>query len=302
MKKIVVILLLILPFVLIYSISFTGKILSEYTHIYVERLALVDEESNEYEEGVTIKLTKGQEYVLNVKVFPELASNQEFTISNSDKSVCEVDEENYVIKGIGYGTSQIVLTSKDKPITFTFYIKVSDDHIKEIAVSKSDVELGVGKTETVDIQILPSTTLQEYRNVVWSSEDTTIATVNSNGTIKGVGVGETWIVVSSDYNEQVFTRIKVTVSSGQVYVVSFNVGGTTLIVEENTLDLKPLTEITVQGYTDLKYKVTTNVANADQTQIAEGVVTFLKKGVYKMEVTLVYEGETYTDTLTVLYR
>ena len=51
MKKIVVILLLILPFVLIYSVSFTGRILSQYTHIPVERLVLLDEDANEYEDA-----------------------------------------------------------------------------------------------------------------------------------------------------------------------------------------------------------------------------------------------------------
>ena len=103
MKKIVVLLLLILPFVLIYSISFTGKILSEYTHIYVERLALLDENSNEYAEGATLKLSKGEEYTLRVKVFPELANNQAFTVSNSDKNVCEINEQTLVLTALDYG-------------------------------------------------------------------------------------------------------------------------------------------------------------------------------------------------------
>ena len=81
MKKIIVIILLILPFVLIYSISFTGKILSEYTHIYAERIVIENAFGDEYDENSIIKIGKGELFDLNVKVYPELASNKEFTIS-----------------------------------------------------------------------------------------------------------------------------------------------------------------------------------------------------------------------------
>ena len=302
MKKIVIILLLVLPFILIYSISFTGKILSEYAHIYVERIVLLDETEKEYEQGSLIKLGKGQEYVLNVKIFPELASNKEFTVSNSNQTVCEIDEETYTVKGLEYGVSQIVLTSKDRPVSFSFGIKVSDDHIQSISVSKTEVRLGVGKSEGVDIEILPITTLQEYRDVTWSSADEGIAKVNANGIIKGVSVGETFVKVSSSYNPQVFTEIKVIVTQDIVYPVSFNLSEETLVTYESVLDLSALTKITVEGYSDLKYKVTAGEANADLTQISQGIVTFKAYGVYKIEVSLVHNGQVYSDKLTVLFK
>lgn len=302
MKKIVVILLLILPFVLIYSISFTGRILSEYTHIYVERLALLDENANEYAEGATIKLGKGETYTLRVKVFPELASNQEFTIGNSDKTVCEINEETCVLTALNYGTSEIVLTSKDTPVTFSFSVRVSDDDIQEIQVNKTQLQLGVGKSEELEISILPITTLAENRNIIFSSDDTSIAKVNSNGKITAVSVGETWITVRSDYKEDVFTKIKVTVVADKIYPVGFNTSGGTYTTSSPTLDLTALTVINVQNYTDLTYKVTSNIANADVSQLENGIITFTKTGVYKIVVSLVYDGQTHSDTLTVLFK
>ena len=59
MKKAVVSMLLILPFVLIYFISFTGQILAKYTHINVERVVVVDARGNEYNDDDYIKIDKG---------------------------------------------------------------------------------------------------------------------------------------------------------------------------------------------------------------------------------------------------
>lgn len=301
MKKIVVILLLILPFVLIYSISFTGKIMAKYTHVSVERIVLLDAQLEEYEEGTTIKLGKGEEYILRVKVLPELASNKDFTISILDKNVCEMDEEEGRIKALDYGTSEVVLTAKDNKATYSFFIRVTDDDIQSIETDVTQLTLGIGKEGNIETRILPATTLQENRNLIFTSDDPTIAKVNANGKVTGVAAGETWITIRSDYKEDVFTKVKVIVSVDAVDVISFNVSGV-YQTSQATLDLKSMTEITVENYTDLTYKVTSNVSNADVSRIGEGVVTFKKNGMYKIEVSVKYEGQTHTALLMVFFK
>lgn len=303
MKKIVVILLLILPFVLIYSISFTGRILAEYTHVYVERLALLDEEENELPQGHVITLSKGEEYALQVKIFPELATNQAVAISNSDKSVCEIDEETKVVKALDYGVSDIVLTSKDRPITYSFRIRVFDADIQEIQVNKTELTLEEGQTETLHVDILPSTTLPENRNVIFETADASIAKVDANGKITALRAGETTVTVRSDYKADVFATVKVTVLAVETEpIVSFttNTGGATHRISVATLNLKVLTVITVEGYTDLKYTVLNQTAALDESKLDDGVVTFLQDGVYTIEVSLVYQGKTEKATIRVL--
>ena len=303
MKKIVVILLLILPFVLIYSISFTGRILAEYTHVYVERLALLDEDENELPQGHVITLKKGEEYALQVKIFPELASNQGITISNSDKNVCEIDETTKVVKALDYGVSDIVLTSKDRPITYSFRIRVFDADIQEIKVNKTELTLEEGQTETLHVDVLPWTTLPENRNVIYQTADESVARVDANGKITAVGAGETTVTIRSDYKADVFTTVKVTVLAVEEEpIVSFatNTGGLTHRISTATLNLKVLTLITVEGYTDLKYTILNQTAALDESEISEGVVTFLQDGVYTIEVSLVYEGKTEKATIRVL--
>ena len=84
-------------------------------------------------------------------------------------------------------------------------------------------------------------------------------------------------------------------------VVTFNVNGTYMTAEP-TLDLRALTIINATEYTDLKYTVKSGTNNVDQSRISEGVVTFLKRGVCKIEVSLVYKGETYTAAMTAIFQ
>lgn len=301
MKKIVVILLLILPFFLIYSISFTGKILSQYTHIYVERIAIADEAGEDYEEGTVLKLAKGATLTLDVRVYPELASNKSYSISNSDKTVCSIDEKTAEVTALAYGSSRITLTALDTSVTFSFTIKVADDDIQEISVNKTDVVLAVGKRETIEAVVLPTTTLAQNRGLVWESADPSIATVNANGTITGVSAGSTVITVRSDYKEDVFTLINVTVEAELEQPVRFNVPAGTYTVNEATLDLNAITVFNVEGYTDLRYEVLSNTSKADLTRLNEGFVTFNASTVYRIRVSVTYEGTLYFDEITVLY-
>ena len=301
MKKIVVILLLTLPFFLIYSISFTGKILSQYTHISVERIVLLNQEGDEYEEGSIIKIAKGETAPLDICIYPELASNKDYTISNSDQTVCSIDEATSEVTGLEYGTSRIVLTSKDTPVSFTFYIKVSDDDIQEIQVNKTDVTIAVNKYETIETTILPITTLQENRRLVWESADPSIATVNANGKITGVSAGTTTVTVRSAHKSTVFTVINVTVEESAITPVFFNVPDGTYTVKEATLDLNAITAFTVEGYTNLRYTVISNSSNADLSRLGEGFITFNNRGIYKVKVSIVYDGQPYEDELTIFY-
>ena len=302
MKKIVIILLLTLPFFLIYSISFTGKILSQYTHINVERIALVNEVGDEYEEGVILKISKGETIPLDICIYPELASNKDYTVSNSDQAVCSVSETAPEITGLSYGTSRITLTAKDAPVSFSFHVKVSDDDIQEIQVNKTDVTIAVHKHETIETTILPLTTLQENRRLVWESADTNVVTVNANGKITGVNPGTTTITVRSAYKSDVFTVINVTVEETTVPPpVFFNVPDGTHTVRDAALDLNAITAFNVEGYPNLRYEVLSNSSKADLSRLGEGWITFQAAGIYKIKVSITYEGQTYEDELTVLF-
>ena len=93
MKKFIVIALLVMPFVLIYFISFSGRILSKYTHINIENIYVSDTNGNIYNNDSIIQINKGDVKSLQISILPTLASNKSIVYSNSDKSVCKIDEK-----------------------------------------------------------------------------------------------------------------------------------------------------------------------------------------------------------------
>ena len=57
-------------------------------------------------------------------------------------------------------------------------------------------EIGIGKTTRLSIEYTPSNT-NSLTNVTWSSSDETVATVNSNGVVQGVAIGNTTITAKT---------------------------------------------------------------------------------------------------------
>ena len=299
MKKTVITLLLILPFVLIYFISFTGQILAKYTHINVERVVVLDANGNEYKEDDYIIIDKGETYKLEVKIYPELASNKEYSISNSNNSICTISDDNCVL-GLDYGVSKLIITSIDSyHVQFVINIFVCQDEIQDIILNKTQLEIKKGYTEYVEATIYPSTTIMENRNLIWSSEDETIATVK-DGYIRGIGLGTTKIYVRSDHKD-LTKEIIVTVTNNFGKGVFFDyddVGTKILQSESQSFDLKSITIINLDGVTfdDVYYSLDTN----NGASLTGGIINFVDQK--RAEVVSVHaekDGIEYSSEITI---
>lgn len=60
-----------------------------------------------------------------------------------------------------------------------------------ITLNKQSIVLEVGESETIDVSVEPETKL------VWESKNSEIASVDENGKITGVAVGETIVTVKA---------------------------------------------------------------------------------------------------------
>ena len=167
MKKTVVTILLVLPFLLIYFISFTGQVLSQYTHIYVERVVVLDEKGDEYNQNEIIKINLSETFDLRIKIYPELASNKKVKITNGNSRVCTVDEENYKVTASSteFGESNIIITSEDRHfVQFSIIIKVAQDEPDDIIfnnIENYQLTIPKGKNFAVDFSVVPETTISE---------------------------------------------------------------------------------------------------------------------------------------------
>jgi hypothetical protein len=307
MKKVVISILLVLPFLLIFFISFTGQILSKYNYIPVERVALLDENGEEISMNI-VKIGKNESYRLRVKIFPELASNKQYTITNSKPEICELDEETEEIRSKNaYGESTIIISSIDRHyVQYVLKVIVTEEDIGEIKIVQQSVTVAVGKTSApLEIQILPTTTLFENRGLVFESSDESVATVDERTkTIFGKQVGTATITVRSDHRPEVFDSITVNVVTEQV--ISWNETAKVdqeLNVEIDLFDLiktipenlKESVKFCIKSYyTESQLEVSLDESNF----ISPGRIKFKQANVsIIVEASVEYNGETYSEKI-----
>ncbi len=300
MKKVVITILLVLPFILIFFISFTGQILSKYNYIPVERIALLDSEGDELEKNV-VKIKKNETYKLRVKVFPELASNRKYTITNSKPEVCELDEEKEEINSKDiYGESTIIISSIDRHyVQYVLKVVVTEDDIGEIKIVQPSITVAVGQVSSpLEIQILPSTTLMENRGLIYESSDENVATIDSKyRTITGKAIGSATITVRSNYRPTVLATITVNVVAQQI--ISWK--------DEAKLDQALNTEINLFNLietvpSELKSSANFQIVSSaftdedvDTNQISEGIIIIKQSDIsILVEVSVSFGGETHT--------
>ncbi len=320
MKKVIVAILLVLPFLLIYFISFTGQVLSKYTHIAVERITVINEIGDEYKEDDIIKIGLNDELDLKVKVYPELASNKAVKIVNSNESICQFDSESLKVTGIDYGFSTFIITSVDMPsVQFKIKVQVAHDKLedfkifafgKEIIFDSSNVateEISVTKGKEISFgsEIIPTTTLQEYRTLVWTSSDNTILKAKENGKVVAIAEGTAIVTIKSkkinDDDLEIIKYIKIKVTnefSGVGFDFDSSIADIFVITDamldaDGQFDLTSITKIgadaLASGITQdkLQYRVESGSSKyVDATAIASGKIKILEKN--KMIVVKLY--------------
>lgn len=327
MKKAVVTILLILPFLLIYFISFTGRILSQYTYIAVERIAVLDSQGDEYKENSIIKIGKGESKgdKLRIKVYPEYASNKNISISGGG-SICSIDKETHMITGLELGEATIIITSQDKTdVQFAITIKVAEDEIQAIHLS---TDLGVGvpgvlninknRSKYVEHTIVPYTVPTNMRGLEWWSENPNIATVNRSGKITGINYGTTTIWVKSIQNPDIKNHFTVNVTSDLQKGIWWDKGDNDYIaltasdiVPNANYDLKLITliknlpiDLSAVSSGDIWYTLNGgDIAFIDDTLIDQGIIKFTKSNVM-VSISVSYDDgvEVYSDSVNIWYR
>ena len=128
-------------------------------------------------------LINGQEE----KIYPE------FYLLNEEKPNV------YKIKfWIPYGEETTAVMRADNGVEGQFRVLVYDP-VESITLDKTDVDLPLGKEIQLSATVLPENAT--YKDLTWTSEDETIATVSDTGLVKALKKGNVRITVTSDVDE-----------------------------------------------------------------------------------------------------
>lgn len=136
---------------------------------------------------------------------PEGAKDKKLTWSSSNTKVAKINQ-NGLVDGVGLGKATItVKTSNGK--TATAEVEVLPWPVTEVKLNAESITLHHGGKKEMKVEVLPHDAYD--KKTTWSSSNTKVATVDKDGNIKGVGIGEATITVKSSNDKTDFVKVKV---------------------------------------------------------------------------------------------
>ncbi len=235
---------------------------------------------------------------LEATVSPETTTDKSVTWSTSDASIATVDEDG-VVTAVAVGNATITATTANG-LKASCKITVAETPASGIVIDKDalgimgdNLEMRVGDSKTINVTVEPTTTTD--KTVTFASSDPAVATVDADGKVTALSLGETTITITA--KSGVSTSIIVNVVATPASSITLNKTEATLKATE-TVSL----EATVSPETTTDKSVTWSTSDASIATVDEdGVVTAVAVGKAIITATTA-NGLTASCDITVLHR
>lgn len=144
----------------------------------------------------SLELTTGDEYNLKVTVNPSDASDKSVSWRSSNANVATVDSDG-TVRAISEGNATITVTtnSGSKTANCEVNVKAKLYPVTGVSLNKTSLSMTKNDTEVLVATITPSNATNMLVN--WSSDNESVATVDSEGMVKAVGGGTATITVTT---------------------------------------------------------------------------------------------------------
>ena len=147
----------------------------------------------------TVSLPVGKKDTLTARILPAEALNKKVTWTSTNPSFATVErltDTTAVVTGKTVGVAMIVGETEDGNFKDTCYIYVRNAvELKAIKLDKQKIRLKLNTTDTLAVAFSPANASDQ--RVKFLSADTSIATVDANGVIKGLKTGTVYVSVTS---------------------------------------------------------------------------------------------------------
>lgn len=142
----------------------------------------------------SMTVRKGQVFWLNATCYPENALNKEVAWSSDDTSIATVDKDGKVTT-LKPGNCVIKATSQDSGVSEKCILTVLQP-VTGITLDRSDETILVGESFVLVPTVMPEDA--DNKNVIYTSNDTSVATVDEHGVVTGVSGGRTVIIAQTE--------------------------------------------------------------------------------------------------------
>lgn len=240
-------------------------------------------------------LKVGQTRKLYAAYEPTNASNPSITWSSDNPSVVSVDKTGN-IKCLKIGSAKITAVASEGGLSDSVTIEVGGDgniiEVNKIELDATSKTIYVGASEQITPKILPSNAT--YKALTYTSSDTSIVTVDSNGLIKGLRDGTATITVRTNH-ENISTNMKITVRNNPATGVELETTSLTLSQNESYMLSAKVIPSNASNKTVTYTSSNSSIVKVDQT----GNITGLSKGTATITVTPNGGGASSTCLVTV---
>ncbi len=277
----------------------------------------------------TGELRVGEQTTLIATITPDNATNKSVTWKSDNTEAATV--ENGVVTAVGEGKANITVTTEDGNKTATCMITVLPEeepepepeptpepdpepeviNVESVALNSQNEELKIGETTTLVATVMPSNATN--KKVVWSSDNTNVATVN-NGVVTAVGEGSANIKVTTEDGNKTATCMITVLPEEEPEPEPeptpepdpepevINVESVALNSQNEELKIGETTTLvaTVMPSNATNKKVVWSSDNTNVATVNNGVVTAVGEGSANIKVTTVDGNKTAVCKITVV--
>lgn len=179
-------------------------------------------------------------------------SNWEVTLLSEPSGDCLLTGE--AIPGYKIPVKEVTLTGVSKTINETLIYESGTFNIEDVTLNKNELDLITGFEEKLIATVEPLNA--NNQNLIWTSLDNSIVTVDTHGIVRGVSTGDTTIEVSSNEDNSIKATCVATVATIE--------------------SIEPITINAIKGQTIVLPQ--TVVANLDNGEVANLPVTWSLDG------------------------
>ncbi len=248
--------------------------------------------------GITLAATQenievGESLQLSATIQPNDASNQNIVWATTDNATVTVDNQGN-ITGITEGSAIIQATSEDGNFIAETMVNVSPAivAVTGITIDKMNVVLDLNETAILIATIQPNNATNQ--EVTWSSSDPNVVTVDANGTITALMIGNATILATA-LDGGFTAETTVEVSENIINVTGISVETSSLTIDEGS-QLQLNATIEPANATNQSVSWTSDDPNIVSVN-AEGEITGLKAGI--TQINAISDDGSYIATVTV---
>ncbi len=242
---------------------------------------------NKYSKTMVMKKDEKVTWQIIPTVYPADAADQSLLYSTSDPTVATVNDIG-LVTAVGPGTCTIRVTAGDGyGAKAEMKITVKEILITTVQLSENSLKLYVTKdgampTAQLSATISPASVTDD--DLVWSSSDENVATVDEYGLVTAVGYGTCKITCKATDGGGAFDTCKVTVTFKGTTQLNLNLNKVTLYLTDGvaaTAQLVPIFVPADNPNQEVSYKSNnTNVATVNK----KGLITGISPGTCKITV------------------